>query len=223
MKHFLLVSHFVPKKGFDYPGAMCPIKHRQFAHEQMYGIDRFFSEPVIWTTVNVEKVSASQLETLMKKSDFDAVFLSGSPYSVNDEEEWIEDVMVALLGLLREKGSLPVVGVCFGAQLLAHCLGGRIEKAEQFYKGEVDMNFSCGTEIMTRVFHEEYIAELPEGTKVHGKGPQEMPYLVEYGNNCWGIQPHFEYRLGCGEQDQAASGMWKQFIDQAFNEDPLKD
>ena len=47
------------------------------------------------------------------------VILSGSPYSVNDPNALFVD-------LSRIRGVYPVLGVCYGAQFLAHTSGGKV-------------------------------------------------------------------------------------------------
>ncbi|MBO4963541.1 MAG: glutamine-hydrolyzing GMP synthase [Prevotella sp.] len=51
------------------------------------------------------------------------VILSGSPYSVHDPEAFKVD-------LSKFVGRLPVLGICYGAQFIAHDGGGRVEKAD---------------------------------------------------------------------------------------------
>ena len=51
------------------------------------------------------------------------VILSGSPYSVHDPEAFKVD-------LDQFVGRLPVLGICYGAQFMAHTLGGKVEKAD---------------------------------------------------------------------------------------------
>lgn len=54
--------------------------------------------------------------------EFQAVILSGSPYSVHQNGAPRLD-----LGLFLDK---PLLGICYGAQLMTHLLGGRVEKAK---------------------------------------------------------------------------------------------
>lgn len=56
-------------------------------------------------------------------SDVIGVILSGSPYSVHDPEAFKVD-------LSRFAGRLPVLGICYGAQFIAHSNGGRVEKTD---------------------------------------------------------------------------------------------
>ena len=47
------------------------------------------------------------------------VILSGSPYSVLENESPIPDLSMI-------KGKLPLLGICYGAQYLAHAFGGKV-------------------------------------------------------------------------------------------------
>ena len=51
------------------------------------------------------------------------VILSGSPFSVHDSEAFKVDLSQFL-------GKVPVLGICYGAQFMAHTLGGKVEKAD---------------------------------------------------------------------------------------------
>lgn len=56
---------------------------------------------------------------------FDALVTTGSPRSVTDPEPWMDRAAEYLLEAARTR---PVLGVCFGHQLLARALGGRVER-----------------------------------------------------------------------------------------------
>lgn len=56
-------------------------------------------------------------------TDVIGVILSGSPYSVYDPEAFKVD-------LSRFRGRLPLLGICYGAQYIAHTGGGKVESAD---------------------------------------------------------------------------------------------
>jgi GMP synthase-like glutamine amidotransferase len=60
--------------------------------------------------------------------EVDAYLITGSKFSVYDDEEWIRKLGEFVKELHRRKKKL--VGICFGHQLVAHVLGGRTAKSD---------------------------------------------------------------------------------------------
>ena len=67
-------------------------------------------------------------------SSWKAVILSGSPYSVRDADAPIAD-------LSKIKGKLPLLGVCYGAQHLAHEFGGKVLPSKNREYGRANLSF----------------------------------------------------------------------------------
>ncbi|MDZ7829628.1 MAG: GMP synthase [Halofilum sp. (in: g-proteobacteria)] len=57
----------------------------------------------------------------------DAWLVTGSKWCVNDGEPWIERAHELVMELHRQKR--PLIGICFGHQMVARALGGRVERA----------------------------------------------------------------------------------------------
>ena len=66
--------------------------------------------------------------------DCKAVILSGSPYSVREEN-------APVLDLLEIKGKLPLLGVCYGAQYLAYHFGGEVLPSNTREYGRANLSF----------------------------------------------------------------------------------
>jgi GMP synthase (glutamine-hydrolysing) len=82
---------------------------------------------------------------------FKAVILSGSPMSVRDEE-------VVHPNLSRIKGVMPLLGICYGAQYLAHFNGGNVANSN---------NREYGRAKLTTIYdHEGLFSKIGEGTQV---------------------------------------------------------
>ncbi len=102
--------------------------------------------------------------------DVIGVILSGSPYSVHDPEAFKVD-------LNQFVGRLPVLGICYGAQFIAHTLGGRVEKADSREYGRAHLEtvdtenpLFKGFEQNSQVWmsHGDTITAIPDGFEVIG-------------------------------------------------------
>lgn len=77
--------------------------------------------------------------TFVRDKDFDAkrykgIILSGSPFSVRQKNSPQPD-----LGKIRNK--VPLLGVCYGAQLLAHVSGGEVQPSKHREYGRANLSF----------------------------------------------------------------------------------
>ena len=109
---------------------------------------------------------SASAETIRKKAPI-GVILSGGPNSVYAEGAPLVDPALFTLGI-------PVLGICYGCQLIAHTLGGKVEPdggAREYGKAETtfdraDRLFSKLPETsITWMSHGDYISKLPEGFK----------------------------------------------------------
>ncbi len=95
------------------------------------------------------------------------IILSGSPFSVNDEKAPVVDVAAM-------NAQLPVLGVCYGAQLTAKLYGGRVEKSDKREYGRAymvkqqDDSLLAGISDRSQVWmsHSDSIKALPEGFEI---------------------------------------------------------
>ena len=100
--------------------------------------------------------------------DYKAVILSGSPFSVREENAPIPD-------LSQIKGKIPLLGICYGAQHLAHEFGGEILPSKTREYGRANLSFvDTENEMMKEVpnnsqvwmSHGDTIATLPKNYKI---------------------------------------------------------
>jgi GMP synthase (glutamine-hydrolysing) len=102
-------------------------------------------------------------------SGLKGIILGGSPFSVNEEKALIVDIKA-----MADK--LPVLGICYGAQLTAKLFGGKVGKSDkreygraQFKKDKEDVllqNVSAQSQVW--MSHSDTIKELPDGFELLG-------------------------------------------------------
>ncbi len=131
------------------------------------------------------------------------VILSGSPLSVYDPDSF-------KLDLSRLRGRIPLLGICYGAQLMAYDLGGAVEPAPTREYGRAHLSYiepSCplfeGIEPGAQVWmsHGDTITALPEGFTCVASTPEVKfaAFAAPDGEKTWGVQFHPEvYHSECG-------------------------
>ena len=140
--------------------------------------------------------------------DFDAVLVFGGAQNVGEELEhpWLHDEYEALRRWVERKQ--PLLGICLGAQTLAHALGwpvGRIAPAVVgFYdtvltpEGERDPVLGVLPPRFRSYNQNAYAFEVPDAGVLLAKGPVAQAFRA--GSAAWGVQFHPEVR-----RDQALS------------------
>ena len=129
--------------------------------------------------------------------EFDATVVTGSASSVYHDEPWISS-SVEWVADAADAG-LPVLGVCFGHQLLAAALGGRVASMDGYEIGynevhhHADGGLFDGIDRTFTVFttHGDTVVELPpDATEL---AANEHGVQAFRAGNCWGVQFHPEY------------------------------
>lgn len=126
----------------------------------------------------------------------DAIVLSGGPDSVYGEKSPKSDPAILELGL-------PTLGICYGEQLMAHQLGGRVEKGEHHEYGAAELtiedpvgifaSFTKGEKITVWMSHGDRLTALPRGFERIGSSPNApLCAIASPSKNFYGIQFHPE-------------------------------
>ena len=123
------------------------------------------------------------------------VILSGSPYSVRDEHAPDPDLSAI-------KGRLPLLGVCYGAQYLAHAFGGEVNPAPSREYGRAMLTVADAQDPLmhglprtTQVWmsHGDTITSVPVSYRlIAGTEDVRVAAFRVEGERTWGIQFHPE-------------------------------
>jgi GMP synthase (glutamine-hydrolysing) len=100
--------------------------------------------------------------------NYNATILSGSPFSVRAEDAPYPD-------LSKIKGKMPLLGICFGAQFMAHNFGGKVASSNTREYGRANLSFVKDNEpffddvlVGSQVWmsHSDSIVDLPENCEL---------------------------------------------------------
>jgi len=142
--------------------------------------------------------------SLTLSEDIKGIVLSGSPFSVNDDNAPIPE-------LNKFVGKVPVLGICYGAQLIAKINGGEVAKSKIREYGRAKLvNINADSKLMKNVpegsqvwmSHGDSILQLPRGFKIVAS-TESIP-VAAYENpvqKIYAVQFHPEvYHSECGKQ-----------------------
>lgn len=133
------------------------------------------------------------LEKIKDKNPKGIIF-TGGPNSVYGEGAPTVSEGIFSLGV-------PVLGICYGDQLMAHTLGGKVKSAEVREYGKTEIELDNTSKLFKGIdskdqcwmSHTDYISELPQGFKIIGK-TSECPIaaMENEEKNLYGVQFHPE-------------------------------
>jgi len=123
------------------------------------------------------------------------VILSGSPFSVYDEAAF--KINVAQL-----RGRYPILGICYGAQLIAHQAGGTVESAGSREYGRANLSsYKTGNRLLEAftansqiwMSHGDSITSVPDTFETIAS-TKDVPIAAYHikGEDTWGVQFHPE-------------------------------
>lgn len=132
----------------------------------------------------------------IREKGFKAIILSGGPSSVYEENAPKCDKGVFEMGL-------PVLGICYGAQLMANTLGGFVAgsgspeygstKVEVDKSSIIFSSSNIGTVIDTWMSHVDYIKDVPQGFRVTAKTSScPVAAMEDAGKMLYAVQFHPE-------------------------------
>jgi GMP synthase-like glutamine amidotransferase len=170
--------------------------------------DRFDPYPIMFDhflnlaggALEIEGFSVIRGEMPTSITECDGWLITGSRHGVYENLDW----MIELQSFIRDiaANDIPLVGICFGHQIIAQALGGEVVKSDKgwalgLHHYEIEKNHSWmesgpGT-VGLYAFHQDQVVKIPKNAEVFASS-DFCPYAgLSYGDSIISLQAHPEF------------------------------
>ena len=121
----------------------------------------------------------------------DGWLITGSRHGAYEDHAWIpplEDLIRAI-----HAANLPMVGICFGHQIIAQALGGKVVKHPDGWRVGATQYEIEGSPLTLNAWHQDQVIEAPDGAEIIGRTEGCDIAAMRIGEQIYTVQPHPEY------------------------------
>ena len=155
-------------------------------------ITRRIREMGVYSELHDHEISMEEIKKMNPKG----IILSGGPNSVYEEGSFTVNPEIFELGI-------PVLGICYGMQLMTKLLGGAVERASEREYGKATLNvkldddlfFSLPNSQTVWMSHSDKVIDIPENFEIIADSPSCQNAAIEdKSRKLYGVQFHPEVR-----------------------------
>ena len=155
-------------------------------------ITRRIREFGVFSELHPHTITAEEI----KEMNAVGIVFSGGPNSVYDESAFHVDPAIFELGL-------PILGICYGMQLMAHTHGGKVEGAATREYGKAEINITSDNKLFAELpknqvvwmSHGDHVTAVPEGFEVIATSPAcSIAAMADASRKFYAVQFHPEVR-----------------------------
>lgn len=170
--------------------------------KQKFGdFEDWFSAGLGVSSVNTVEVYEQQ--DLPEISDLSGIVVTGSASMVSAKADWSEKTANWLKQAVD--AGIPVLGICYGHQLLAHALGGEVglnPNGRQIGTVNAHMLDAAAddpllgdlpTDYPVQTSHSESVLKLPPNATSLATSERDSNFVIRFTENAWGVQYHPEF------------------------------
>lgn len=139
-----------------------------------------------WSVVDMEFPASVQ--------DAEGWLISGSKFGAYDDAPFIPKLEVFIRDIYA--AGVPMVGICFGHQIMAQALGGTVEKYHQGWSiGRTEYAFGDKT-VPLNAWHQDQVIQPPSEATTTGSTDFCAHAAFAYKGRAMSVQPHPEFNAG---------------------------
>ena len=124
--------------------------------------------------------------------DCDGWLITGSRHAAYEDHPWIPPLEQFIRDSFAAR--VPMVGICFGHQIIAQSMGGKVERhAGGWAVGATDYTFN-GQTLTLNAWHRDQVTEAPKTAKVVASNDFCANAALLYDDRAFTVQAHPEFR-----------------------------
>jgi len=145
-------------------------ERKAFGKEGVREIVSHFDNPEVflWSPHTDERTDYGFGTVVQNPVDCDFVAITGSRRNVSSWEPWMDKVAELIRTI-----EVPIIGICFGHQIIAAALGGRVERATEGSHFVSEVHYDDGSVVNAVFTHQDHVVDSGElqvvGTASHCK------------------------------------------------------
>lgn len=155
------------------------------------------------SSAGVQVVNVMTGETLPPIDSLAGVIITGSPAMVTDQTGWMRALAAWIAAVVE--GDIPLLGVCFGHQILAQALGGGVDyhpEGREIGTVAIDLTDHGRQDALlgylpdtfnAHVTHAQTVIRMPANALRLAGNPYEFHHAFRVGDSAWGVQFHPEF------------------------------
>ena len=124
--------------------------------------------------------------------DADGWLITGSRHGAYEDHPFIKPLETLIRDI--HAAGVPLVGICFGHQIIAQALGGRVERSEKGWAvGATDYDFG-GETLRLNAWHRDQVVAVPPDARVVASNDFCANAALVYDDRVFTLQAHPEFR-----------------------------